>query len=221
MRRNGRRRRGHSLPTEPPIPGRHLQVPGRVLAAEEYDWPEVVHNLWRARQKLAGLTQVLIRERVDARKLGHIYLAVVDKSCYTSQRHRSWTRVCRGCWADSTIGWPIDRQGSNRGRNITEAGFTPLWRILWRRWGYRRWRPTSLVVRTPWRNILRLGPVWTCTWLRSGGQGQEWRCGGGNRRVWIWRGCRQLTRRRSGRSRRRKQKGRRLRWKISKVRRIL
>ena len=51
---------------------------GRVLAAEDDDWPKVVRNLRRARQKWARLTRVPIREGADARTLGHIYLAVVQ-----------------------------------------------------------------------------------------------------------------------------------------------
>ena len=51
---------------------------GRVLATEDDDWPSVVRNLWRARQKWAWLTHILIREGADAHTLGHIYLAVVQ-----------------------------------------------------------------------------------------------------------------------------------------------
>ena len=46
----------------------------RVLSAEDDDWLAVVRNLWRARQKWVGLTQLLIREGADARTLGNIYL---------------------------------------------------------------------------------------------------------------------------------------------------
>ena len=51
---------------------------GRVLATEEDDWPSVMHNLRRARQKWAWLTHILISEGADAQILGHIYLAVVQ-----------------------------------------------------------------------------------------------------------------------------------------------
>ena len=51
---------------------------GRVLTTEDDDWPSVVRNLWRSRQKWAWLTHILIRERSDAHTLGHIYLAVVQ-----------------------------------------------------------------------------------------------------------------------------------------------
>ena len=51
---------------------------GRVLATEDYDWPEVVRNLRRARQKWACLTRVLRREGADAWTSGKIYLAVVQ-----------------------------------------------------------------------------------------------------------------------------------------------
>ena len=51
---------------------------GRVLAAEDNDWPEVVHNLWCTRQKWEPLTRILSREGADAWILGQIYLAVLQ-----------------------------------------------------------------------------------------------------------------------------------------------
>ena len=51
---------------------------GRVLTAEENDWPAVVRNLRRARQKWARMTRVLSREGADDMKLEHIYLAVAQ-----------------------------------------------------------------------------------------------------------------------------------------------
>ena len=51
---------------------------GRVLMAEDYDWPEVVRNLRRARQKWEQMTRVLSREGEDAQTLGQIYLEVVQ-----------------------------------------------------------------------------------------------------------------------------------------------
>ena len=51
---------------------------GRVLAAEEDDWPAVMRNLRRTKQKWAWLTQILSREGSYARTSGHIYLAVVQ-----------------------------------------------------------------------------------------------------------------------------------------------
>ena len=42
------------------------------------NWPEVFKNLRRAWHKWARLNRVLIREGVDARTSGHIYLAVVQ-----------------------------------------------------------------------------------------------------------------------------------------------
>ena len=51
---------------------------GQVIAAEDDDWPEVVRNLRRNRQKWAWLNQILSREGADAQTLGHIYLAVVQ-----------------------------------------------------------------------------------------------------------------------------------------------
>ena len=34
---------------------------GRVLVAEDNDWPSVVHNLWRTKKKWERLTRVFIR----------------------------------------------------------------------------------------------------------------------------------------------------------------
>ena len=51
---------------------------GRVLAAEENYWPEVVCNFRHARQKWARLTWVLSREGADSQTSGKIYLAVVQ-----------------------------------------------------------------------------------------------------------------------------------------------
>ena len=55
-----------------------LKYLGRVLSEEDNNWPVVVRNLRRARQKWARLTRVLSREGAYARTLGHIYLAVVQ-----------------------------------------------------------------------------------------------------------------------------------------------
>ena len=51
---------------------------GRVLAKEDGNCPEVVRNLWRARQKWLWLTHVLIEEGADDRKSEHIYLLLVQ-----------------------------------------------------------------------------------------------------------------------------------------------
>ena len=51
---------------------------GRVLLAAYDNWTEVINKLWRARWKWARLTRVLIREGVNARTMGQIYLAVVQ-----------------------------------------------------------------------------------------------------------------------------------------------
>ena len=48
-----------------------------VLLAEDDEWPQVVRNLRRARQKWERLTWVLIVEVADARTSGQIYLDVV------------------------------------------------------------------------------------------------------------------------------------------------
>ena len=50
---------------------------GRVLSEADENWPAVVNNLWRARQKWVRLTRVSSREGADARTSGQIYLAVV------------------------------------------------------------------------------------------------------------------------------------------------
>ena len=50
----------------------------RFLAAENDDWTEVVRNLRRSMHKWVRPTWLLRREGADARKLGHIYLAVVQ-----------------------------------------------------------------------------------------------------------------------------------------------
>ena len=55
-----------------------FKYPGRVLMAEDYDWPEVVRNLRRARQKWEQMTRVLSREGEDSQTLGQIYLEVVQ-----------------------------------------------------------------------------------------------------------------------------------------------
>ena len=51
---------------------------GRVLETEDDDWPSVVRNLRRSRQKWEWLTHILIREGADAQTSGQIYLAVVQ-----------------------------------------------------------------------------------------------------------------------------------------------
>ena len=51
---------------------------GRVLAAEEYNWPEVVSNLQCAIKKWVWLTRILSTEGADARTSGQIYLALVQ-----------------------------------------------------------------------------------------------------------------------------------------------
>ena len=51
---------------------------GRVLKAEDDNWPAVVRNLWCTRQKWVWRTRVLIRKGAYTRTLGQIYLAVVQ-----------------------------------------------------------------------------------------------------------------------------------------------
>ena len=50
---------------------------GRFIFAVDNDWPEVVQNLHRERQKWVRQTQVLSREGEDARTFGQIYFVVV------------------------------------------------------------------------------------------------------------------------------------------------
>ena len=65
----------YGIPLTPVTSSKYL---GRVLSAADNDWPEVVHKLWRARQKWARLYLVLIREGADAQTLGRIYVVVVQ-----------------------------------------------------------------------------------------------------------------------------------------------
>ena len=51
---------------------------GIILSAADGNWPDVVINLRRARQKWTRMTRVLSREGTDAWTLGQIYLAVVQ-----------------------------------------------------------------------------------------------------------------------------------------------
>ena len=51
---------------------------GRVLSASDDDWPAVIRNLWRARQKWERLSRVLGREGSYARKLGMFNIVVVQ-----------------------------------------------------------------------------------------------------------------------------------------------
>ena len=50
---------------------------GILFLASEYNWPAVANNLWKAQQKWARLSRVLIREGADAWTLGRIYVVVV------------------------------------------------------------------------------------------------------------------------------------------------
>ena len=51
---------------------------GIFLAAADDNWPELVHNLWRAWQKWARLTRMLRKESADDSNSGQIYLAVAQ-----------------------------------------------------------------------------------------------------------------------------------------------
>ena len=51
---------------------------GRVLSESDDDWPAAAKNLQRERQKWALLSRVLVREGVDARTPGRIYMVVVQ-----------------------------------------------------------------------------------------------------------------------------------------------
>ena len=194
---------------------------GRFLASEDNDWPAVVRNLRIVRQKWARLTRVLSREGADAQKLGQIYLVVVQSVLIYGPE--TWVLTPHMQRVLGGFHHRVARRltGGNCRRDGAEARFAPLWRMRWWRRGYRRWRPTSLAARTPWRNILRLSPLWTCVWRQSGCQGQEWQCSGMNRRVWIWRGFGQRPMRRSRQRGGRIRTGRRLRLEIIKFGRIL
>ena len=50
---------------------------GWIITAADDNWPALVGNLRKARQKWAQLTRVLGREGADARNSGHILLALV------------------------------------------------------------------------------------------------------------------------------------------------
>ena len=52
----------------------------RALMAEDDDWPAVVRNLRRARQKWVWLTRILIREGANSQILGQIYLEAVQSA---------------------------------------------------------------------------------------------------------------------------------------------
>ena len=221
-RRHERVREGQSLPTYPPSPmsppssncGEFLQR--RTMNGRK--WYETSGALDRIGNGWIGYRAG--RNRMPG-NWGRSTWRWYNRSYNMVQRHRSWPHVCRGWWADSTIGWTTYWQGDKHRRDGMEAGFNPLWRMECRRRGYRRWRTTSLAYRTPWRNILQIGPLWTCVLRQSGGQDQEWKCGGGNRRVWIWMGYGWRPTRRSGQRGTRRRKGRRLQQTISKVRRIV
>ena len=156
---------------------------GRFLAAEDDNWLAVVHNIRRARQTWTCMTQVLSKEGADARTSGQIYLAVVQSVLLYGSYTWVLTPRIQRMLGGFTIGWPTGWRYGNHRRGGTKSGSNPLWRMRWRRRGCMRWRLTSPVSRIQWRNILRLGPFWTCVCKRSGGQDQGCPCGGGNRRV--------------------------------------
>ena len=62
----------------PLFPVTSFQYLGQVLVAEDNNWPEVVCNLRRDRQKWEFLTRILSRKGVDSRTSSQIYLAVVQ-----------------------------------------------------------------------------------------------------------------------------------------------
>ena len=51
---------------------------GRVLSVADDNCPGVLHNLRKAQQNWEWISRVLIREGVDARTLGRIYVTVVQ-----------------------------------------------------------------------------------------------------------------------------------------------
>ena len=50
----------------------------QIITAAYKNWPEVVRNLWKARQKSAKLTRVLGGGGVGTQIFGQIYLVVVE-----------------------------------------------------------------------------------------------------------------------------------------------
>ena len=52
--------------------------PGKIIFSSDENWPELVRNLQRARQKWEWLSRVLSREGADTRTLGIIYVEVVQ-----------------------------------------------------------------------------------------------------------------------------------------------
>ena len=64
---------------DPPCPSLLPQVPWSILPALDDDWPLVVCNLRRVKQKWTQLTRVLRIEGVDAQTSGRIYLEVVQE----------------------------------------------------------------------------------------------------------------------------------------------
>ena len=195
---------------------------GIVFVVEDNDWPAVVCKLWRARQKWVRLIRVLIREEADARISVHIYLEVVQSVLIYGLEAWVLTTLMQRLLGGfhHRVSRILTRWQPWKGWN--RAWVYPFRRVQCRRHGYSSWRPTYIATKTPWRNILQLGPLWICVWIRSRGQIQDWQCGGGNSRVWIWRGCGRRPRRKSVRSGgRRRRMGRRLWRKIIKVRGIL
>ena len=55
-----------------------LKYLGQILTAADENWPAVIINLRKTRQKWAQMKRVLVREGADARTSGQIYLAVVQ-----------------------------------------------------------------------------------------------------------------------------------------------
>ena len=91
-------------------------------------------------------------------------------------------------------------------------GYIPHWRRRWKRWAYRRWRPTSPISRTKFHSKSLSVQLCNCVWLQRYARGQGCTCGGGIRRDWTWRGCRQRLRRQDRRRWRGMRTGRRQIW---------
>ena len=103
----------------PPLSDQLFDYMGRVLAAEDDDWSEVVCHLRHARKYWARLVQILSREGRDARKMGQIYLAVVqpvllywsDTRLLKPYRHRLLGRF------HHKVARRLTRQQPQKGRN--------------------------------------------------------------------------------------------------------
>ena len=146
-------------------------------------------NLRRARQKWAQLTPVLSREGSDSCTLGQIYLEVVQFSLiYGSETWVLMPRMKRVLGGFHYRGpRRLTGQQPQKGREggwvyppcedaMAEVGLHEVDTYI-----YHHQNTVAQYILT--RPIIDL-----CLTAKHS-QGQGWQCGGGNRRVWIWRRC--------------------------------